>query len=281
MKTIGLQRRTWICALCIALAGCGGGGGDGGDGGAAGGAGAAGGGAGGGAGGPGAQALQQEIDRLFPFTPDRPFDVTMVCGRANSQLTYFFDFDEDGSLRVQVRLDTGQVLGFAGTYTYAGGAIRMVALDNPILPLDETTTRIVAHLGLPGELDTPSMRCGAYGHGYNPPATETFSSFDCPLIRIQAVTDEDNSIEFVANALPSGQTVPGSVFRQRDIQVSGQQNPNVTRANGIYRRVGDTFYADFGNQFPDVNLLKGRFLAGDQSIEVEQLEPAAGPCRRR
>ena len=96
-----------------------------------------------------------------------------------------------------------------------------------------------------------------------------------------AASDEDNSIEFVTNALPSGVTVPGSAFRQRDINVYQAQNPTVTRANGIYRRVGDTFYADFGNQFPDVNLLKGSFSSADQLISVEQLEPAAGPCRRR
>jgi hypothetical protein len=265
MKTLSQRLATlWLCVL---LAACGGGG-DAGGGGAGAGAGAAG-------------TLQAEIDQLFPFTPNQPFDVTLICGRNNSQLTYYFDFDANGTFAVYIRLDTGQEVNFAGTYTYANGAIRMLALNNPILPLDETSTRIVAHLGLVGEMDTPNMRCGALGHGYNPPATETFRSYDCPLINIGAASDEDNSVEFVHSAIPFNLTVPGGIFRQRDINIYQAQNPTVIRAYGIYRRVGDTFYADFGGQFPDFNLLKGRFAAGDQQLVVEQLQPAAGPCTRR
>jgi hypothetical protein len=180
-----------------------------------------------------------------------------------------------------MRLDTGQEVSFGGTYTYANGTIRMLALNNPILPLDETSTRIVAHLGVVGEMDTPNMRCGAIGHGYNPPATETFKSYDCPLINIGAASDEDNSIEFVHSAMPFSLTVRGSIFRQRDINIYQATNPNVTRAYGIYRRAGDTFYADFGNQFPDHNLLKGSFSANDAQLLVEQLQPSAGACTRR
>jgi hypothetical protein len=255
--------------LCIGLAACGGGGD------------AGGGGGGGGGGGP-ATTLQAEIDQLFPFTPNQPFDVTMICGRVNSQLTYYFDFDANGTFGVYIRLDNGQEVSFGGTYAYANWAIRMVALNNPILPLDETTTRIVPHMGMVGEIETPGMRCGAIGHGYNPPATESYRSYDCPLINIGAASDEDNSIEFVHGVLPTNIVVPGGIFRQRDINVYGTTNPNVTRGQGIYRRVGDTFYADFGSgQFPDFNLLKGRFVAADQQLSVEQLDPASGTCRRR
>jgi len=259
------QTLSTLCLL-VGLAACGGGGDGGG---------------GGGGGGGAAATLQAEIDRLFPFTPNQPFDVTMVCGRTNSQLTYYFDFDANGVFNVYIRLDNGQEVSFGGTYTYANGAIRMVALNNPILPLDETSTRIVAHLGMVGEMDTPSMRCGAIGHGYNPPATESFRSYDCPLINIAAASDEDNSIEFVHGVLPLNILVLGGIFRQRDINIIGTTNPNVTRGQGIYRRVGDTFYADFGGQFPDYNLLKGSFAANDQQLSVEQLQPGAGPCTRR
>jgi len=266
MKT--LIRRFSTLSLCIALAACGGGG-------------DAGGGGGGGGGGAGAAALQAEIDRLFPFTPNQPFDVTMVCGRNNSQLTYYFDFDPNGAFNVYVELDNFQQVSFGGTYTYANGAIRMVALNNAVLPLDETSTRIVGHLGMVGEMDTPNMRCAAFGHGYNPPAVETFKSYDCPLINLGPASDEDNSIEFAHSATPFNVVIRGGVFRQRDINVYGTNNPTVRRAYGIYRRVGDTFYADFGAQFPDFNLLKGTFAANDQQLSVEQLDPGAGACTRR
>src|SRR5262252_8051910 len=161
----------FVSALC-ALAGCGGGGG---------GAGGGGGGAGGGGGGGGVN-LQTEIDQLFPFTPDQPFDVTFICGRANSKLTYYFDFKPDQTFYVYFTTDTHQDVTFSGTYTYSNGAIHMVALNNPVIALDETTTRIVPHMGLPGELYTADMACGAYGHGYNDPAVDTFKSYGCPNI---------------------------------------------------------------------------------------------------
>jgi hypothetical protein len=260
----------WLCGVgCGIVAACGGGGGD------------VGGGAGAGGGPAPSASLQAEVDQLFPFTPNQPFDVSFICGRSNSVLTYYFDFDANGEFTVSLRLDTGQEVSFAGTYTHAAGAIRLVALNNPILPLDETSTRIVAHLGLVGEFDTPTMRCGAIGHGYNPPATETFKSYDCPLINAGAASDEDNAFDFVHSAVPFGLTVRGSVFRQRDINIYQAANPTVTRGYGIYRRVGDTFYADFGPQFADFSLLKGSFANGDQQLSVQQLQPAAGACMRR
>ena len=67
----------------------------------------------------------------------------------------------------------------------------------------------------------------------------------------------------------------------RDINIHQAQNPTVIRGYGIYRRVGDTFYADFEPQFPDFDLLKGSFQAGDSRISVEQLQPSAGACTRR
>lgn len=235
----------------------------------------------GGGGGNTQAALQAEIDRLFQFTPNQPFDVTFICGRANSQLTYYFAFSANSTFTVYITLNNNQDVSFSGTYTYANGQVRMLALNNPILPLDETSTRIVPHMGLIGEMDTPNMRCGALGHGNNSVAADTFKSYDCPLINIGVASDEDNSIEFVHSSMPFNLAVRGSIFRQRDINILGQTNPNVIRGYGIYRRIGDTFYADFGNQFPDFNLLKGSFGAADTQLSVEQLSPASGACRRR
>ncbi|HEX6706525.1 MAG TPA: hypothetical protein VF169_17330 [Albitalea sp.] len=261
----------WTSMLAVALAACGGGGDAGGMPAAAPVAAPA----------PGAQALQAEIDQLFPFTPNQPLEMTYACGRSNSQLTYYFVFHADLTFRVYIELDNYQQVTFDGTYTHAGGAIHMQALNNPVLPLDETTTRIVPHLGLVGEFQTPAMACGAVGHGYNDPAVESFKSYDCPLINIGAASDEDNSFEFTHSANPFGVVVRGGTFRQRDVNVVGTTNPNVWRGYGIFRRVGNTFYADYGSQFPDYNLLKGTFANGDQQVSVEQLEPGKGPCNRR
>ncbi len=260
--------------ITLALAACGGGG-DGGGGGGGGGS------AGGGGGGGGAGTLQAEIDRLFPFTPNQPFDVTFICGRANSRLTYYFDFNLDGTFNVYFTTDTHQDVTFSGTYTYANGAVRMVALNNPVIALDETSTRIVAHMGMPGELETANMRCGALGHGYNDAVTDTFKSYGCPNINIAAVSYDNNGFEFVHSAISYSFPVRGSIFRQRDVWINQNPQAIITRGYGIYRRVGNTFYADFGNQFGDHNLLMGTFASADQQMSVEQLDPARGLCNRR
>jgi hypothetical protein len=267
MRTIAKKVGLGLALLALgAIAACGGGGG--------------GGGAGGGGGGGNAN-LQAEIDQLFPFTPNQPIDVTFICGRANSQLTYYFDFNLDQTFNVYLTTDTGQDVTFSGTYTYAGGAIHMVALTNPVIALDETTTRIAAHMGMPGEIETPNMRCGALGHGYNDVATDTFKSYGCPIINIQAVSYEENALEFVHSAISYAFPVRGSMFRQRDFWVNTNPSAIIRRGYGIYRRVGNTFYADFGNQFNDYNLLKGTFANADTQVSVEQLEPGRGPCNRR
>lgn len=225
--------------------------------------------------------LRAEIDRVFPYTANQPLDVLFQCGRANSRLTYYFGFSPNGTLDVFFETDTHQQVAFSGTYTHANGAIRMVALNNPALPLDETTTRIVPHLGIVGELETPAMRCGAVAHGYNDPAVETFKSYRCPAINVGAVSYDENFFEFADSSSPFNIVFRGGIFRQKDVTVSGNPQAIIARGHGIYRRSGDTFYADFGNQFADHNLLKGSFAGSDQQLVVEQLEPAAGPCTRR
>lgn len=179
---------------------------------------------------PPAQTLQAEIDQLFSFVANAPFDVAFSCKRINSQLIYYFNFQLDNTFQVGIELDNHAQVSFTGTYSYAGNAIRMVADPNNILALDETTTRIVPHLGMVGELYTPGMSCGAIGHRYNDAATDTFKSYDCPFINIQAASDEDNAFEFVhSGGNPFGLVVRGTIFRQRDIRVTGTTNPNVTR----------------------------------------------------
>ena len=266
-----MRRLGTLAALgCGLLVACGGGGDAG-----AGGAGGAGGGV------PSAQALQAEIDQLFPYVANRPVDVTFVCSRSNSRLTYYFDLDANLRFTAFFETDTYQQISFSGSYSHANGALRLLADPNPVLLLDETSTRIVPRLGLVAEFETPGMRCGAVSHGYNDPATESFKSYDCPNINVGAASSEDNAIEFTDSSNPFRVVFRGAIFRQRDIDVYLASGLTTTRGFGIFRRVGDTFYADFWNQFPDVNLLKGTFANGDTRLSVEQLQPSAGSCTRR
>jgi len=259
----------WTAAACAAsLLACGGGGDGGGNG-------------GGNGGGPGAAALQAEIDAAFPYVPNQPLNVLFQCGRANSQLTYYFGFAPNGTLDVFFETDTQQQVSFSGTYTHSNGAIRMMALNNNVLPLDETSTRLVPHLGLVGELYTANMACGAVAHGHNDPATDTFKSFRCPAINVGAASFEENFFEFNDSSSPFNVVFRGGLFRHREVSVQGNPNPIIRRAHGIFRRVGNTFYADFANQFPDHNLLKGSLINNDQQMTIEQLQPGAGPCTRR
>lgn len=247
----------------VALVGCGGGGG------------------GGGAGAGANPNLQAEIDAVFPYASNQPLDVLFQCGRANSRLTYYFGFSPNGTLDVFFETDTRQQVSFSGTYTHSNGAIRMLALNNNVLQLDETSTRIVPHLGMVGEIETPNMRCGAVAHGYNDPATETFKSYRCPAINLGPASYDENFFEFTDSSSPFNIVFRGGIFRQKDVNVTGNPNSIISRGNGIFRRSGNTFYADFGNQFSDHNLLKGSFANADQQVSVEQLEPSAGPCTRR
>ena len=263
-----ILRGVTAMVLIGGLAACGGGG----DGGAA-----AGNGAGPGPGTTVAPDLQAEINQRFPYVADQPIDVTFFCRRVNSKLDYYFKFELNWRFTVFFETDNYQQFSFFGGYSHANGALRMVADPNNILALDETSTRITSRLGILAEFETPGMRCGAVGHGYNDASTETYKSYDCPHISPTGLTLEDNAIEFTYSAAPFNGYFYGSTFRQRE--VGGV--PLITRGYGIHRRVGNTFYADFWNAFADVNLLKGTFLNGDSQISVEQLKPEVGPCNRR
>lgn len=277
-----VTRRRWraagvVISLSGALLGCGGGGVGVGAG--------AGAGAGGGGGG-NAPTLQAEVDRLFPFAADQPIDVLFVCERSNSRLTYYFGFSPNGVLDVFFETDTRQQVSFGGTYTHAGGAIHMLALNNNILPLDETSTRIVPRLGMVAEFETPSMRCVAQAHGYNDPAQERYLSWRCPAIRVGPASYEENFFDFTDASSPFNVTFRGGIFRHREVTIVAQPgqpsgNPVITRGYGVFRRLGDTVYADFGSQFADANLLRGRVDGSERSLVFDQLEPSAGACTRR
>jgi len=65
--------------LALLLSACGGGGGGG----------------GGGSGGDADAALLAELEKIFPFTPNQPFDVIYQCQRPGSTLTYTLNFKND------------------------------------------------------------------------------------------------------------------------------------------------------------------------------------------
>lgn len=221
--------------------------------------------------------LQTEIDQLFPFTiANNNFDITFQCQRLSSALTYYFDFQNSGVYDVYITLDNGQDVSFSGTYTYQNDEIRMQSTNN-ILPMDEISTQITPKMGLIASFNTPSMQCIIYGHDYNP--VETSKQYRCPTINIGTASFEDNSLEFILpNGLPFNLPVPGAIFRQKDVSINGLINPVITQGYGIYRRSGNTFYADFGTQFNDVNLLKGEFINSDLSLSIDQLVQSAGDC---
>lgn len=256
-----------LVSIFLSLFGCGGGGG----------------GAGGGNNGAANQQnLLDQINRQFPFVANQPFDVIFACQRINSNLIYTFDFNSNGTFDLYSTLDTGQSLMVSGTYNYQADELHMQSQNN-FLPLDERSTNIESQFGMVYRFQTNRMDCIAIGHRYNDQAREfsTTVHYTCPNINIQAVSYDNNAIEFAHQNMLFNLTVPGSAFRQRDRNISGTTQPNILRGYGIYRRAGDSFYVYFNNQFNDVNILTGSFSNGDLAISVDQLEPASGNCNLR
>lgn len=236
-------------------------------------------GGGGGGGVQSQQALLDEINQKYAFTPNQPFDVIFACERSNSSLDYVFDFNSNGTFDLYSTLNNNQDVVFSGTYTYQNDEIHMLS-SNTFLPLDETSIDIGALMGMVYRFQTPNMACIAMGHRYNDPAREfsTTVHYTCPITNIQAVSYDENAIEFVHRTMPFDLAVPGSSFRQRDRNITGTTQPNILRGYGIYRRDGDDFYVYFNNLFDDANILKGRFINGDTEISINQLEPDKGNC---
>jgi len=123
------------------------------------------------------------------------------------------------------------------------------------------------------------MTCVAIGHRENTSEFGTTVHYDCPNINIQAVSFDDNAIEFVHRAVPYNLAVPGSAFRARDRYISGNPSALLARGYGLYRRAGDDFYIVFlSGTFDDHDVLSGRFKNGDLQISIDQLEPGRGDC---
>ncbi len=224
------------------------------------------------------QILEAEINRIFPFTANQPIDVTFICAVSNSVLTHYLDFNPDLTFDVYVTDDIGQDITFSGIYSYTNDQINIVSAS-PLFTFNETTTGITPFMGMVGSFTTSNFACLAYGHGYNNPVATNGVSYACPFINVGPGSQEENIIEFVLPAgLPFNLPVPGSLFRQKDVWVTGAANAIITRGNGIYRRLGNTFYGGFANVFDDVNLLKGSFANSDNEISVEQFDPTAGNC---
>lgn len=224
-------------------------------------------------------ALLAELERIFPFTPNQPFDVVYQCGRLGSALVYTLNFKNDLTFDIYTTTDAPADVGpFAGVYTYQNDELHL-QINSALIVFDETSTSITPSFGLLAAFQTPSMSCVAIGHRENVTEFGTTVHYDCPNINIQAVSFDDNAIEFVHRAVPFSLAVPGSAFRARDRYISGNPSALVARGYGLYRRTGNDFYIVFlPGTFDDNNVLSGRFKNGDLQISVDQLEPQRGDC---
>ncbi|NRB49530.1 MAG: hypothetical protein HRU41_17755 [Saprospiraceae bacterium] len=252
------------------------------------------------------EQLRNQIAETFPFTPNQPLDAVYQCGRLNSQLLWYFVLQPDQKMQVLFTTDAHQDFAFEGTYSYQNDQLRLQMPAGPTMPfpngLDESSTVIMPQFGTVAAFATDNMICLCDGHNLNtqqPPKVQ--ANYDCPIINIQGATDEDNAIEFVHREIPFDLPVPGSIFRQQDIYVSGAINPSITRAFGIYRQQGNKFYASFsiasdfvdfaGDKLPiqlninppfaDHNIISGEFQNNGQAIVVDQLKPEEGACNLR
>lgn len=253
------------------------------------------------------EQLADRIARDFPFTPNQNFEAVYYCARRNSVLEWYFAFQGDGTFNVLFTTDTHQDFSFPGTYTYTNDQINLKMDGGSTMPfpngLDESSLVIMPQFGLVAAFATPEMACVCMGHNLNavaPPKVN--ANYDCPNINIQAASDEDNAIELVHRAIPFELAVPGSIFRQQDTYVNGLTNPIIRRGYGIYRQVGDRFYASFRiahdfsvfsngqlpvdigileKPFEDYNILSGTISANGQELTVDQLKPEEGPCELR
>lgn len=253
------------------------------------------------------QDLLESINSRFGFTPNQNFEALYICARRNSNLEWYFNFHSDGTLDVLFTTDTNQDFSFRGSYTYTNDQLTLI-MDGGIsmpfpLGLNESSTVIMPQFGLVAAFATSEMVAICIGHGLNtqqPPRVN--ANYDCPNINIQAATDEDNAIELVHTAVPTGFPVWGSIFRQKDTFVNGSANPVIRRGYGIYRQVGNDFYATFriaedfmnfaqgqlpfdvgaiGSPFDDFNVINGTIDANGQELIVQQLQPEEGPCSLR
>ena len=251
--------------------------------------------------------LFDKANQQFAFTPNQNFEALYYCLRRNSQLAWYFSFRGDGTLQVLFTTDTHEDFSFEGNYSYTRDVLTLQMEGGPTMPfpngLNESSIVVMPQWGLIAGFATPEMVCICQGHNLNEQAPpKPTANYDCPNINFQAASDEDNAIEFVHRAVPFELPVAGSVFRQRDIYVNGLTNPLITRGYGIYRQIGNEFYATFRiaedfvafarNKVPyelgtveapfeDFNILSGKILSNGQEVSVDQLQPEMGTCRLR
>ncbi|MEO1132154.1 MAG: hypothetical protein AAFX40_05535 [Cyanobacteria bacterium J06639_1] len=256
---------------------------------------------------------QQNDPELLPFVPNQPLDIIVQCEQTFadgqiSQLAYFFDFREDGSVFGQFTTDSSDTISTQGTYTYAddriefetrgtyalGGQPREVAFtqgSNRILPrlglvgyFDSTGTTSDIPLGFPDAPSPSTMRCITVGHRKNQPPTGR-QRFECPDQPTAGGTFT-NVFEF-----DTSPALPGSAFRQRDLYtgLSGVGDPDfIWRSDlGIYRQVGDLLYVDFSlppeeqPSFPNFVTNVAQLRNGGTQLFVDEFPPGQQTCNRR
>ena len=105
--------------------------------------------------------------------------------------------------------------------------------------LDERTTSITPVLGLVGAFTTQVMLCLAVGHEEDDPATRVNASYMCPEFGEGPASNQVNVFECDV-------AWPGSIFRDRNRWVLGNDQPLIQRAFGIHRKLGNQHYGYFG-----------------------------------
>ncbi len=223
-------------------------------------------------------ALTEEVNNTFPFSASDPLKVFFSCQRRGSSLAFDFDFKGDGTFDVRFVDTTPADILLPGTYQYTNSTITIDPI-NTLTSFPEKSRDIETFMGMIVAFETfiddplanPNqieMQCVAVGHRYGDPGLESWRHYGtCDAQTFNTLT-YDNAFEFTAHSsVHTTFEVPGGVFRHREWL--GQQN--ILQGWGIYRRVGNTYYAYFGNQFDDENLFKGEFSNGDQQISVPQI----------
>lgn len=224
----------------------------------------------------GQAALQDEVERRFPFQPDQPLDQLFICRVAGSSLVWYLNLYPAGNLEVYAQLDNGAELLRQGLYSHADGRIAL-SINNDALVIDEVSTGVETALGMISRFVSPNLDCHTFGHRYNAQEFAGTVRFQCPDANIQAASRDVNAIEFVHAAVPFGFAVAGSAFRQRDRYVAGAVNPFIQRGYGVYRRDGDAVFLFFDlNQFDDFTYLSGRLRGGE--LVIDQATVAQGAC---
>ena len=88
------------------------------------------------------EELMQQIDQIFPFTPNQNFNALYHCARLNSVLDWYWLFNEDGSFDVLFTTDTHENFSFKGNYTYANEQITLQMNGGPTMPFPNGFKRV-------------------------------------------------------------------------------------------------------------------------------------------